>query len=126
MAFPLVPVRLPASLRLVRESDGAVVSERLERADTFGKRFFGLMGRKTFEGALWIEPCSSIHMMFVRFAIDAVFVDAEGRVLEVVRGVRPWIGFAACSGARAVIEFLEGGAAKVSPGDRLVAGGGTQ
>lgn len=28
--------------------------------------------------ALWIHPCNSIHTFFMRFSIDAVFVDVQG------------------------------------------------
>jgi uncharacterized membrane protein (UPF0127 family) len=109
---------------LVRASDGAVVATSCEVARTFVARFLGLMGRASLPpgGALWIEPCSSIHMMFMRFRIDAVFVDASGVVLKVSPRVLPWIGLAACHGARATIEVEAGAAARVklAPGDHLV------
>ena len=61
-------------------------------------------------------------MMFVRFRIDAVFVDAGGVVLKIAPRLIPWLGLAACAGARTTIE-LEAGAAervKLAPGDRLL------
>ena len=116
-------VRESVATRLVRERDGAVVAARVELARTFGARFVGLMGRASLDAgaALWLEPCSSIQMMFMRFAIDVVFVDASGRVLKVASRVRPWIGTASAWGARAAIE-LEAGAAErngIAPGDVL-------
>ena len=41
----------------------------------------GLLGRSGLEpaSALIIAPCFSIHTMFMRFDIDAVFVDEDGR-----------------------------------------------
>jgi uncharacterized membrane protein (UPF0127 family) len=101
-------------MRLVRERDGAVIAKSLEVAASFGSRFLGLMGRASLPsgGALWIEPCSSIHMMFMRFRIDAVFVDSDTRVLKVSPRVLPWLGFAFCHGANAVIELEAGAAAK--------------
>ncbi len=109
---------------LVRAADGAVVASSCEVARTFRTRLLGLMGRAGLGpgAALWIEPCSSIHMMFVRFPIDAVFIDREGTVVKVAPRVRPWIGLAMAGGAHATIE-LEAGAAerfKLAPGDRLV------
>jgi uncharacterized membrane protein (UPF0127 family) len=111
-------------IALVRAADGAVVASSCEVARTFGTRFLGLMGRAGLGGgaALWIEPCSSIHMMFMRFPIDAVFVDREGTVVKVAPRVRPWIGMAMAGGAHAAIE-LEAGAAerfRIAPGDQLV------
>jgi uncharacterized membrane protein (UPF0127 family) len=109
--------------RLEREADGAVVAARVELARTFGKRFLGLMGRAGLApgAALWLEPESSIHMMFMRFRIDAVFLDAQGVVLKVVKGLRPWIGVAACSGSTAIVELAAGEAdrAGLAAGDRL-------
>ncbi|HIE51557.1 MAG TPA: DUF192 domain-containing protein [Armatimonadetes bacterium] len=54
-------------------------------------RLWGLMGRRTFEPGegLWIVPCNSIHMFFVRFPIDVLFLDEELRVLEAVSELLP-------------------------------------
>jgi uncharacterized membrane protein (UPF0127 family) len=59
-------------------------------------------------------------MWFMRFAIDAVFLDAEGRVLRVAADLRPW-RLAACRGAKAVVELAAGECARVglAPGDRV-------
>ena len=64
----------------------------LEVADTFWKRAIGLMGRKKL-AAGWgflILRCNSIHTCFMRFPIDAIFLDQDYRVVKVVRGVKPW------------------------------------
>ena len=96
-----------------------------EIADTFWRRFLGLMGRREIspQTALLIRPCNSIHMFFMRFAIDAVFIDENFCVKKVVPGVKPWFGFAFCFGATAVLEFAAGEAArlKIEPGCRLTA-----
>jgi uncharacterized membrane protein (UPF0127 family) len=57
-------------------------------------------------------------MMFMRFAIDAVFCDRELVVVDVVRTLRPWRA-AGRRGAKAVIELRLGAAADVRPGDHL-------
>lgn len=91
-------------------------------ADNAWTRFRGLMLRAPLGGgeALVIKPCGSIHMMFMRFAIDAVFFDKDGRVTKVARGVRPWIGLAfGGKGAKGVIELPKGAAAEVAVGDQL-------
>lgn len=91
-------------------------------ADNPWTRFRGLMLRAPLrpgEG-LVIQPCGSIHMMFMRFTIDAVFFDKDARVTKVARGVRPWIGLAfGGKGAKGVIELPKGAAANVEPGDQL-------
>ena len=83
---------------------------QLEIANTFFRRFRGLMLRRklpTGHGLL-IAPCSSIHMCFMRFAIDAVWVDKEMNILKISRNVRPWIGLAWCPKAWGVVEMTAG------------------
>ena len=37
-----------------------------------------------------ITKCNCIHTFFMRFAIDATFLDKSGRVVKVAKGIRPW------------------------------------
>ena len=62
-----------------------------EVADTHAARLRGLLGRRTFPdgSGLLLLPCRGIHTLFLRFPIDAVFVDSNLRVVDVAR-VRPW------------------------------------
>jgi uncharacterized membrane protein (UPF0127 family) len=79
------------------------------------------MGRSSLaadEGMLF-RPTGSIHMFFMRFAIDAVFLDRDLVVLDVVRDLQPW-RMAARRGAKVVVELAAGAAADVHPGDQLV------
>ena len=80
----------------------------------------GLLGRSGLEPgeSMLFRPAGSIHMLFMRFAIDVVFCDEELVVLSVVPGLRPW-RMAAERGAKVVIELAEGAAAALRPGDRL-------
>jgi uncharacterized protein len=80
----------------------------------------GLLGRASLdrdEGMLF-RPASSIHMFFMRFAIDAVFCDRDLVVLKVVPSLRPW-RMASQRGSKIVIELAEGAAAGIVPGDHL-------
>jgi len=55
-------------------------------------RVRGLIGRSSLpsgEGML-ILGCNAIHTCFMRFPIDATFLDADDRVVKVVRNIRPW------------------------------------
>ena len=85
---------------------------RLEIADSFFARLKGLMGRKKLPQGqgLLILPCNSIHMLFMRFAIDAVYVDKNFVVKKIVKSLRPWLGMSVCLGAHAVIELNAGAA----------------
>lgn len=109
---------------VVRGNDGTIVAERVELAWDFVGRLRGLMGRSSIEpgDGVWLRPCSSIHMMFVRFPIDVVFLDQGDRVLKVAPSVRPWIGVAGCLGAESALELAAGEAERrgVRIGDKLV------
>ena len=105
------------------ESEGRAVCERCTVADRPLTRVKGLLGRRSLpsgEGIL-LRPASSIHTAFMRFPIDAVFLDRDMRVLRVAAHVRPWRA-AGCRGARAVLELSAGESERrgVRPGDRLV------
>ena len=101
---------------------GELVAADAQAAHGVVSRTRGLMFRGSLaEGeALDIRPCGSIHMMFMRFPIDAVFYDRDFRVTKVASRVRPWVGMAfGGKGARGVIEMRAGAAANLQPGDLL-------
>jgi uncharacterized membrane protein (UPF0127 family) len=84
-------------------------------------RMRGLLGRTELprgEGIL-LRPCGSIHTFFMRFPIDAVFVDRDGKVVGVERELRPW-RTARHRGAKAVLELAAGAAAGIDAGASLV------
>jgi uncharacterized membrane protein (UPF0127 family) len=85
-----------------------VVAEEVERATSVAQRLKGLLGREEVRGAFVIEPCTSIHTFFMRFAIDAVFVDARGQVLRAIRGMKPWRMSRIYPSAAMVIELPAG------------------
>lgn len=104
----------------VTKEDGSVVCRRCRLATTPFVRMKGLLGRAGLdegEGML-LRPAGSIHMFFMRFALDAVFCDRELVVIDVVRDLQPW-RMASRKGAKVVIELAAGAARGVAPGDRL-------
>lgn len=106
----------------VRTESGVVLCARCVVADTPLRRLRGLLGRRRLargEGML-LRPASSIHTCGMRFAIDAVFLDGEDRVLRVVEDMRPW-RLASCRGARSVLELPAGTfeARALRPGGRV-------
>lgn len=64
---------------------------RLRVACSFWARFRGLMLAPPLPHgeALLMQRCASVHCLFMRYAIDVVYVD-DGQVLQCVRNVRPW------------------------------------
>lgn len=93
---------------------GAVLVPRARRAQGPLERARGLLARpEPLPGeALLIEPCSGIHTWAMGYPIDAAFLDRSGRVLRVVERLAPW-RFAACPGARAVLELAAGETARL-------------
>lgn len=93
-------------------------------AVTLRDRLVGLLGHASLaeDEGLWIEPCNSVHMFGMRFPIDVVFVDAEGRVVRVVDTLRPWRMTLPVRGARAALEIPAGAAARTrtEAGDLLI------
>jgi uncharacterized membrane protein (UPF0127 family) len=112
-------------LRLTKQ-DGSIVAEPLEVASNFFTAGLGLMGRARLpeNGGLLIHGCNGIHMMFMRFPIDAVFVDKQGRVLKTYERLLPWIGLVPLVwGADKVAELPVGTIRRhaIKPGDQLLA-----
>ena len=110
------------TLVLVNQRTDEALADRVEVAVTRRDRRKGLLGRSGLEpaSALIIAPCFSIHTMFMRFDIDAVFVDEDGRAVKVVRDMTPW-RIAVNPTAHAVVELPAGSLRdrQVNVGDRL-------
>jgi hypothetical protein len=93
-----------------------VLADEVEHARSLWARFMGLMGRRSLAPgrALWLPGTNGIHMFFMRFPIDAVFLsppDGEGtrRVLSTHRRLRPWVGIVPLvRGAHGVLELPVG------------------
>ena len=73
-----------------------------------------------------LRPSPAIHTCFMRFPIDAVFLDRNLQVLGVTPSLSPW-RWARRRGARAVLELGAGEAGRlgVRQGERLTYGAGT-
>jgi uncharacterized protein len=98
------------------ETRGTSIADAVETASSLWARFMGLMGRRTLpEGhALWLTGTNGIHMFFMRFPIDAVFLgrpapDGSRTVLAAKRALRPWTGVVPLvRGASGVLELPVG------------------
>jgi trehalose synthase len=105
-----------ASTRFDRLPSKIVLGRAVPLATSFRTRLFGLsrLDRDEVRAGLLIPRCSSVHTFGMRFALDLVFLDREGRPCSVRRAVPPrrlaWDGRAA-----AVLEL------PCRPGDRVTA-----
>jgi uncharacterized membrane protein (UPF0127 family) len=112
-----------------RATDGAPLWA-VDVADSWLTRLRGLIGRSSLAAGegLYFPGTNGIHMLFMRFAIDCVFVrpssdDKDVQEVVAVRpNLRPWTGVVwFVRRARGAIELSAGGAAqaRVNVGDRL-------
>jgi len=94
---------------LVNARSGRTIASDVELAVTRAERRRGLLGRDSLapSAALVISPCWSIHTAFMRFPIDAVFVDRSGQAVRIVRDLAPW-RIAVAPRAHAVVELPAG------------------
>jgi uncharacterized protein len=106
-------------LRAVNETRGTVLCRRLEPARGIFEQSRGLLGRGQLEpgtGMLFqsgpLAPFMWMHMFFMRFAIDIVFLDRNNRVAKINRNLRPWRVSSLVFGARTALELEAGAAAR--------------
>ena len=107
--------------QLENADTGMLLARPVESAFDSAARRRGLLGRSGLDGgALVIAPCHLVHTCFMRFAIDTIFVDREGRVVGVRHDVAPWRVAGSWRGF-ATIEVDAGQArrAGIRPGHRL-------
>ena len=113
-------------------SRGTSLAERIEDGSSLWAKFIGLMGRGSLPqgDGLWLPGENGIHMLFMRFPIDAVFVSpplagktGPRRVLALRRSLRPWLGVVwFARGAKGVLELPAGtiDASRTAVGDEIV------
>ncbi len=102
----------------------AIVLTRVSLAVSAWDRMRGLLGRRTLEEGegMFFPDCRMIHTFFMQMAIDVVFLDADGRVLDIVSNLAPWrIAFCRKPGGRHTLELAAGGAERqnIKIGDKL-------
>jgi uncharacterized membrane protein (UPF0127 family) len=109
---------------------GTVIANQVEVGASLLGKLLGLMGRRALpaDHALWLPDSNGIHMMFMRFPIDAVFLgrpagDGTRAVVSVHRSLRPWLGLVPfVRGGHGVLELPSGaiGGSGTAVGDRVL------
>lgn len=99
-----------------------IVVAQVWLADNILSRARGLLGRPMLQESqgLLIQPCNSIHTFGMRYSLDVVFMDSEGKVLKFYQSL-PSFRLAATFGASAVLELAPGEVERIglSVGDKL-------
>lgn len=72
--------------------DNILLSNEIDIADNFFTRFMGLMFKKELQknNGLIISPCNSIHMFFMNFPLDILFVDKNNIICDYLEDIKPW------------------------------------
>ena len=112
----------PQAAWMLVSGSGSVVAPQLEAALDSASRRRGLLGRDTWiDSALVIAPCNAVHTLFMRFAIDVLFVSRSGRIVRMRQALPPW-RMACAWRAFATIELPAGTAERVGlrEGDQLM------
>lgn len=80
------------TVRVVDLRSGAILAERAEWSGSLWQRFRGLMFRRSLDegAALVLAPCNSIHMLFMRFPIDVLFLDRDNRATKLTHRLKPY------------------------------------
>jgi uncharacterized membrane protein (UPF0127 family) len=78
--------------KTINKTRNQVLSDNARLAHSYWQRMIGLMGKKTLaQGeALIIDPCSSVHTHWMRFAIDVIYVNKEHVVVGIDHSLVPW------------------------------------
>jgi uncharacterized membrane protein (UPF0127 family) len=77
---------------ILNQTNNQIIAQQYTRADSFFPRMVGLLNRSSLdEGeALIISGCNSIHMFFMRFAIDVLFVNRDDEVVGLIENIKPF------------------------------------
>lgn len=91
---------------------------RCRWAQTPWERARGLIGRPPPEPGtvMGFRRCNAIHTCFMRYPIDVLFVDRDGRAVRVLRDVKPWRPFV--WGGRRAHTVYERASSAALPHDR--------
>jgi len=94
-------------MKVINTSRNITLADNAVIADTFLKRLTGLLNRKSLNKgeALILSPSNSIHSFFMRFAIDVIFLDKSGKVIDVLFSFKPFRFSAIYFTCHTVIEF---------------------
>ena len=100
----------PARVRVHNATRGTTVAADVRVATSRRDRMVGLLRTSPDElgDGLLIEHSPSIHMFFMRYPIDAVFLDARGRVTKTSQALQPWQVVWYARGARDCLELPVG------------------
>lgn len=110
-------------LRVVNETRQSIIGGQIHLADTVLARMRGFLLRRRPEAGegIFLNPCKGVHMYWMRFPLDVLFVDRHGTVLAVHENLQPGRRTPVYRAAQCAIEVPAGtvAASGTRAGDRL-------
>jgi uncharacterized membrane protein (UPF0127 family) len=93
----------------------------VKKADTFFKRLAGLMFQPALPPGhgLLLTSCSRVHTCFMRFPIDAIYLDDNHEVLD-IETLAPWRIGKRVEGTSMILETATGFGLQLRIGMRLI------
>lgn len=111
-------------MKTINKTKGTVICEKTTLADTILSRLVGLLNRRFLDPSegLVITQCRSIHMFFMRFPIDVIFIDKNNQVVGLVKEIKPFFMSPYFIKATRAIEVFPGtiSSSKTEKGDMVV------
>ncbi len=94
----------------VNNTNKRVLAQDCQAAYSFWRRLKGLLGRRCLPEncGLHLKPCNSIHTFWMRFSIDAIFLDKNQRIVALYRNLKPWRLTRIVWSAHSVLEIPAG------------------
>ena len=97
----------------VLKYNGKLIAKNIEFARTMLAQSLGLMFRKSMPHSYSMiftlkKPSQvNVHMLFVFFRIDVIFLNEEKRVMDFSQ-LKPWVGYKAMNDIKYVLEMKAG------------------
>jgi len=97
-------------MRITNRTRKTLVGGKVTLASTWLACLRGYVGRPEPRpgGGILLLGCNSIRTFWMSFDLDVLFLDDKGRVLEVIRSLRPWRRGKKVQGARYVLGIPVG------------------
>jgi uncharacterized membrane protein (UPF0127 family) len=102
---------------MILKHNGKTLASQVVFAKNIFSQMSGLMFRKNISQEfamifMFKKPMTlGVHMLFMRFPIDAIFLDGEKKIVG-IETLRPWVGHKRMKGVKYLIEMHKGIAAQ--------------
>jgi uncharacterized membrane protein (UPF0127 family) len=97
-------------MKMMIKETGLLLGHYIDRAESFIQRFKGLMLKKHLPigHGLYIRPCKAVHTFFMKFEIDVLHLDEEGRIVGMEQSLKPGTFGKAIPATKSVVELPAG------------------